>query len=601
MLQGFFSGDQQPLTPEQVERLRNSSAAAALAGADTTPVAHWSAGLARVVDALGGYRGNIRADKAEEAGLAGADEAIRGNPIIASLLGGDQAGMAQPSPVASALAATPQAPSFGADGSVIRQGLVERGLPEHVADAFVMNFQDESGLNPGINEQNPLVAGSRGGFGLAQWTGPRRKQLEAFAAQRGVPVSDANLQMDFLMQELQGSERGAAQSILSAQDAPTAAAAIVNKFLRPAEEHRARREASYLGGAAPSPASQPSSAPNGVVAALAQAQGNPWVQQKYGGVIEALMGQQMNRDNAAYQQQLRQQDPMYQAQLQQAQLQLEQMRQPAAVEYGWQTMPDGTLVRTDSTGNITPMGQYAKPEGVPTPTDDMREYEVARSQGYEGTLQDWILSQKKAGAATNTVTIGGGNDLRKKLSEREGEQWGTALDAGARAGATMQDMAMLEELSAIAPQGPIQGRLAQAFPGMNSAADAMNSIISRVAPTLREPGSGSTSDIEYEGMLKSLPNLRNKPEANRAIIGMMRAKAQIQTERAATVADYQNGLIDEQTARSKMQELANRSIMTPDMKAIIGQTSGSDAQGVPAGVDPADWEFMTPEERALFQ
>ena len=38
---------------------------------------------------------------------------------------------------------------------------------EHVADGFVMNFKDESGLNPGINEQNPIVPGSRGGFGLA--------------------------------------------------------------------------------------------------------------------------------------------------------------------------------------------------------------------------------------------------------------------------------------------------------------------------------------------------------------------------------------------------------------------------------------------------
>ncbi len=49
--------------------------------------------------------------------------------------------------------------------------------------AFVMNFKDESGLDPGINEANPIVPGSRGGYGLYQLTGPRRKAYEAFAQQ----------------------------------------------------------------------------------------------------------------------------------------------------------------------------------------------------------------------------------------------------------------------------------------------------------------------------------------------------------------------------------------------------------------------------------
>lgn len=127
-------------------------------------------------------------------------------------------------------------------------GLVQRGMPRHVAEAFAWNARDESRMDPGINEIAPLVPGSRGGYGLMQWTGPRRKALEAFAADRGVDVSDPSLQMDFLMHELQGPEAGAARAIYSAQDAPTAAAAIVNKFLRPAEANRAKRERAYLGG-----------------------------------------------------------------------------------------------------------------------------------------------------------------------------------------------------------------------------------------------------------------------------------------------------------------------------------------------------------------
>lgn len=133
----------------------------------------------------------------------------------------------------------------------VLNGLIQRGLPEHIAQGFVMNMRDESGLNPGINEAAPVVAGSRGGFGLSQWTGPRRRQLEAYAAQKGRAVSDPDMQMDFLLSELHGSERGAWQTIQKARTAGEAGAAIVNRFLRPAEAHRARREAAYLGGAVP--------------------------------------------------------------------------------------------------------------------------------------------------------------------------------------------------------------------------------------------------------------------------------------------------------------------------------------------------------------
>lgn len=105
-------------------------------------------------------------------------------------------------------------------------------------------------------------------------------------------------------------------------------------------------------------------------------------------------------------------------------------------------------------------------------------------------------------------------------------------------------------------------------------------------------------------MLKSLPALRNRPEANAAIIGMMQAKQQIMMEKAGAVAAYQNGEATEQETRMKLRELDSRSIMTPELQALIGATGGGTSQtatAVPQGVDPTDWEYMIPEERALFQ
>ena len=107
----------------------------------------------------------------------------------------------------------------------VREGLIARGVPSHVADGIIVNMNDESGMNPAINERNPTVPGSRGGFGLAQWTGPRRKQLEAFAAQRGKPASDVDTQMDFLVWEMNNTESEAGAKILNAETASEAAQA----------------------------------------------------------------------------------------------------------------------------------------------------------------------------------------------------------------------------------------------------------------------------------------------------------------------------------------------------------------------------------------
>lgn len=345
--QVFQWGDAgQAMTPDQVARRRAMAAALSQDSTSTAPVQHITQAFAR---GLGGYlsgRSEKIATRAENEGMAGADAAIQGNPVLSALMGGGQ--MATPpapqvgvdpgiAPAFSGAApAMPQEARAAPGADTIRAGLVQRGLAPHVADAFVMNFQDESGLNPGIEEQVANVHGTKG-FGLAQWTGPRRDALTQFAQSQGRPVADVDTQLDFLMTELQGPESGAAQSILGAQDTGSAAAAIVNKFLRPAEEHRSRREANYLGGAAPQGmsngvAGNTPQAPSGVVAALISAQQDPWVAKKYGPVIDALMQQEMGRQDQSYQQQLAQQDPMYQAQLQGQQLQNQVAMQPQQVK-----------------------------------------------------------------------------------------------------------------------------------------------------------------------------------------------------------------------------------------------------------------------------
>lgn len=140
----------------------------------------------------------------------------------------------------------------------IVQGLVQRGVPEVAAIGIAANWGAESGFDPGINERNPVVPGSRGGFGGLQWTGPRRRQLEAFAQSRGVPVNDEEMQLDFLVWEMRNSEAQNAGDTLGADTPEEAAFQFMDDFLRPGVANGDHRMdlARMIAGGEPVPYSQ---------------------------------------------------------------------------------------------------------------------------------------------------------------------------------------------------------------------------------------------------------------------------------------------------------------------------------------------------------
>lgn len=216
----------------------------------------------------------------------------------------------------------PQLGSGPITGEAIVGALVDRGMTPEAAQGFAMNIADESAFNPNA------VGDNGNAFGLAQWNGPRKAALLDFAAAKGVPASDPNVQLDYLMTELQGPESGAYSRIASAGTPQEAAVAVLNNFERPAEAHRARREASYAGGGMPAGSSDGQSgnitmstqgAPSGPgLDELYQAMSNPWLNDQQRSVIASMISQQQQ---AA--------DPMYQLQMQKAQLELAKMQQEA--------------------------------------------------------------------------------------------------------------------------------------------------------------------------------------------------------------------------------------------------------------------------------
>jgi hypothetical protein len=193
-------------------------------------------------------------------------------------------------------------------------------------------------------------------------------------------------------------------------------------------------------------------------------------------------------------------------------------------------------------------------------------------------FEDYTNSLKKAGAQTITIGSEGEPDTKTlmKLSENEGARLSKQLGAATTAASLRQDIDYMKELLTIAPQGPIVGRLAQAFPGVSSAGAALDSVINRLAPTLREEGSGTTSDKDYDAILKGLPALRNKPEANALIAEAIDAKANLMVRRGDVINAWQNREIDAKEMRKQLREIDSTSIITPRLRqALEGVKQGS--------------------------
>jgi hypothetical protein len=486
----------------------------------------------------------------------------------------------------------------------------------------VANFKDESGLNPGINEANPIVPGSRGGFGLYQLTGPRRKAYEAYAAEKGVDPANTDAQLDFLMTELQGPEKAAAQKILSAPDTGTAAQAIVSNFLRPAPEHRERRSAAYaalsggpvevaqaapqrqgimsalMGGPQPTASDMPSDyfppAPSqGGGIDMMQAQellGNEFLPQGRRAALEALVASEQQRQQMAQEQQMKQSDPAYQLGLQKTQLELERLRNPDA---DFITGRDGAILRADKRKGTVEQVYGGKPD---KPTD-VQEYEYAKEQGFPGTFTDFQQQMKRAGASQVNIDQKAEGAFDKKLAEKQAE----SLDAMATEGMNAKaDLAVIGELSTLM-QGRggtldgFSGALAKYGIGGEGVGDiqAAQALINRLVPTQRQPGSGSMSDRDVEMFTRSLPSLWNQPGGNERILATMQGLAQYKQAQGDIAQRVMTGEISRQDATKALRELPNpleafRSAKPATQPEPAAQPAPAAPQAAPAGEPSID-------------
>lgn len=179
----------------------------------------------------------------------------------------------------------------------------------------------------------------------------------------------------------------------------------------------ARTHGGQLGGpvAAPAGAStatnsaMPSIDPQALAAALA----NPWLSPEERSVLTTIYDQQVQAG-----------DPLRQIEVAKGMAELEAMGQPPDPKYDFMQMDDGTLVRTDSAGNISVVGKYA-PDAGPEAPQTQTFFDEETGQEYRGQWNPQTGQWERVGGVK---ALGG--DASERYRAVGGQVWDFKPEGG---------------------------------------------------------------------------------------------------------------------------------------------------------------------------
>lgn len=113
---------------------------------------------------------------------------------------------------------------------IINRLMADFGFTRAQAAGIVGNLGHESGGLNTLQERNPTSG--RGGYGWAQWTGPRRKAFEAWAAEKGLDLNSDEANYGFLKHELRTNHKGVVGSVKRAGSVDEATVAFEEGYER---------------------------------------------------------------------------------------------------------------------------------------------------------------------------------------------------------------------------------------------------------------------------------------------------------------------------------------------------------------------------------
>jgi len=110
-------------------------------------------------------------------------------------------------------------------------------LLDFQAAGIVGGLARETGNFRYIQEINPLVKGSRGGIGYAQWTGDRRVEFEVWASE-DADLTSYEVNYGYLAEEFRGPYASVIERLRETEDVEEAATVFMKRYLKPHRKHR---------------------------------------------------------------------------------------------------------------------------------------------------------------------------------------------------------------------------------------------------------------------------------------------------------------------------------------------------------------------------
>jgi hypothetical protein len=123
--------------------------------------------------------------------------------------------------------------------------LLMRDFPLSLWDAAAVlgNLGHECRGFTAMQEIAPTVKGSKGGYGWPMWTGPRRREFEAYCRRNGLDPAGDKANYGFLFLELTGSEKKAIGAVRAAATLEDKVEAFERAYERAGVKHYASRNA----------------------------------------------------------------------------------------------------------------------------------------------------------------------------------------------------------------------------------------------------------------------------------------------------------------------------------------------------------------------
>lgn len=558
------------LTPEEIALQRAVLAKKRLAGVDTSPIGSWTQGAARVVDALGDVMQERRLN--EVAATNKAEQDSQFNTFASYLTGGQPAApVGQAQPIASAPVASPVVPGdmnsyrnaiasiesagsgdYGAIGPT--NSKLGRALGRYqIMEANIQPWAQEALGRPVSTEEfmsspqiQDAIFDSKFGSYVNKF-GPAGAAQAWFAGPGGVGKNDR-------ADVLGTTVGGYSQKFMNALGQPPA-------YTDPSVVSQPQPASPLAVGAAPQDATPPLPSPITVanapaVAAVpaAQAQASsigrtpaspaliqalkavnsPYSSEATKGIAKILI------DQYGAQQKLSLADQQRQQEISRRQSVAQQIGVNPAFAQDDETWKaaTGNVFATPSTstvGSTIVDNRTGKPiyEGKPNSPTSVQEYEYAKGQGYTGSYQQYTADMKRASANNTTINNGEGNKFYNVLDEQNAKVFSGLSNTGMEARSNLVQADQLGKLLESTPTGAIAAlKQAAGEYGINteglSDIQAATSLINKLVPAQRQPGSGSMSDQDLALFKQSLPRLINQPGANATIINTIKGINQYQ-------------------------------------------------------------------------